>query len=247
MSSVVSTRDTFFDEILSPDSAKSLAGKNCRLEVWQHIESSGHLKSGTDWNPSCWNTSCEHVNPVAGLFSFLSGNLFIGERMVLKILEIKFRILSPFSLKTCHILAQLHYVLPCLGLVCAHSLPLCLAPCDPMAQQASLYMGFSRQDLLEWVVIPSSRGSSQPRDQTHVSHNVSALAGRFFTTSSTWEAPFGPHNSWNGWWHPCSLDEEISWGRNQAVIIQLSSCVTLDTLLNFSGLHFPSCSVRCGN
>lgn len=117
MSSVVSTRNTFFDEIPSPDSAKSLAGKNCGLEVWQHIESSGHLKSGTDWNPSCWNTSCEHVNPIAGLFSFLSGNLFMGERMVLKILEIKFRRLSPFSLKTCHILAQLHYVLPCLGLV----------------------------------------------------------------------------------------------------------------------------------
>ena len=72
--------------------------------------------------------------------------------MVLKILEIKFRILSPFSLKTCHILAQLHYVLPCLGLVSVCSFTSCLAPCDPMdyiAQQASLYVGFSRQDLLE--------------------------------------------------------------------------------------------------
>ena len=29
-------------------------------------------------------------------------------------------------------------------------------------------------------------GSSQSRDQTHVSY-VSALAGRFFTTSATWE------------------------------------------------------------
>ena len=32
--------------------------------------------------------------------------------------------------------------------------------------------------ILEWVVIPSSRGSSQPGDQTH----ISCTAGRFFTT-----------------------------------------------------------------
>ena len=35
--------------------------------------------------------------------------------------------------------------------------------------------------------MPSSRGSSQPRDQTLVSC-ISALAGGFFTTSATWEA-----------------------------------------------------------
>ena len=35
--------------------------------------------------------------------------------------------------------------------------------------------------ILEWVAIPFSRGSSQPRDQTL----VSCTAGRFFTTSAT--------------------------------------------------------------
>ena len=35
--------------------------------------------------------------------------------------------------------------------------------------------------------MPSSRGSSQPRDRTHVSVLV---AGGFFTTSTTWEAQF---------------------------------------------------------
>ena len=35
--------------------------------------------------------------------------------------------------------------------------------------QASLSMGFSQASILEWVVISSSRGSSLPRDQTHVS------------------------------------------------------------------------------
>ena len=41
--------------------------------------------------------------------------------------------------------------------------------------------------ILEWIAMPSSRGSSQPRDQTHVSMS-SALAGGFFTTNATWEA-----------------------------------------------------------
>ena len=40
---------------------------------------------------------------------------------------------------------------------------------------------------LEWVVIFSSRGSSQPRDRT-ASPVSPALAGGFFTTSATWQA-----------------------------------------------------------
>ena len=36
----------------------------------------------------------------------------------------------------------------------------------------------SQARILEWVAIPFSRGSSPPRDQTH----VSCLAGRVFTT-----------------------------------------------------------------
>ena len=38
--------------------------------------------------------------------------------------------------------------------------------------------------ILEWVVLPFSRGSSQPRDQTQVSR----IAGRFFTVWTTREA-----------------------------------------------------------
>ena len=37
---------------------------------------------------------------------------------------------------------------------------------------------------MEWVAFPFSRGSSQPRDWTHVSH----IAGRFFTSWATGEA-----------------------------------------------------------
>ena len=43
--------------------------------------------------------------------------------------------------------------------------------------------GISQARILEWVAISSSRGSSQPRDWTQVSH----IAGRFFTIGATRE------------------------------------------------------------
>ena len=53
-----------------------------------------------------------------------------------------------------------------------------------IAHQATLSMEFSRR-ILEWVLIPFSRGSSHPRDQIW----VSCIAGRFFTSWDTREAP----------------------------------------------------------
>ena len=46
--------------------------------------------------------------------------------------------------------------------------------------------GISQSRILECVVVLFSRGSSQPRDWTHISF-ISCIAGRFFTTSTTWE------------------------------------------------------------
>ena len=43
---------------------------------------------------------------------------------------------------------------------------------DSSLHQAPPSMGFSRQEVLEWVAISFSRESSQPRDQTQVSHIV---------------------------------------------------------------------------
>ena len=40
--------------------------------------------------------------------------------------------------------------------------------------------------ILEWVAMPCSKGSSRPRDQTH----ISCIAGGFFTDWATGEAPF---------------------------------------------------------
>ena len=52
---------------------------------------------------------------------------------------------------------------------------------DPMVYTVH---GILQAKILEWAAFPFSRGSSQPRDQTQVSH----LAGGFFTSWATREA-----------------------------------------------------------
>ena len=55
----------------------------------------------------------------------------------------------------------------------------CPALCDPMDSNLpdSCVHGILQARILEWVAVPFSRGSSQPRDQTQVFR----IAGRFFT------------------------------------------------------------------
>ena len=55
-----------------------------------------------------------------------------------------------------------------------------------VAHQAPLSMGILQARILEWVAIPSSRGSSWPRDQTCASC-ASCIAGRLFTFWATGE------------------------------------------------------------
>ena len=55
-----------------------------------------------------------------------------------------------------------------------------------IARQASLVRGILQGRIVVWVATSFSRGSSQPRDWTHVSY-VSCIAGGFFTTRATWE------------------------------------------------------------
>ena len=88
---------------------------------------------------------------------------------------------------------------------------LCLTLCNPMdcSLPGSSVNGILQARILEWVAVPFSRGSSQPRDQTRVSHiaggslpseppgklkttgvggQVSSTAGKFFTIWTTREA-----------------------------------------------------------
>ena len=59
-------------------------------------------------------------------------------------------------------------------MVCMHakSLRLCLTLCEPMDHSlpGSSIHGILQPKMLEWVTLPSSRESSQPRDRTHVSY-----------------------------------------------------------------------------
>ena len=58
----------------------------------------------------------------------------------------------------------------------------CPTFCDPVDYTVR---GILWARILAWVAFPFSRGSSQPRDPTQVSR----IAGRFFTSRATSEAP----------------------------------------------------------
>ena len=64
---------------------------------------------------------------------------------------------------------------------------LCPILCNPMDYTVH---GILQARILEWVAFPISRGSSQPRNQTQVSH----IAGGFFTSWATRE----PQEYWSG-------------------------------------------------
>ena len=55
----------------------------------------------------------------------------------------------------------------------------CPTLCDPMdcSPPGSSVHGIPQARIPEWGAIPFSRGSSQPKDRTH----VSGIAGEFFT------------------------------------------------------------------
>ena len=71
----------------------------------------------------------------------------------------------------------------------AKSLQSCPTLCDPVdcSLPGSSVQGILQERILEWIAMPSSRGSSWARDPTRISC-VSCIAGRFFT-----------------WWAICSF------------------------------------------
>ena len=70
-----------------------------------------------------------------------------------------------------------------------------LTLCNPMgcSLPGPSVHGILQARILEWVAMPSSRSSSQPKDPA--SRKFPALAGRLFTTSATWEA----HSNYMRW------------------------------------------------
>ena len=104
-----------------------------------------------------------------------------------------------------------------------------------VARQAPLSRGILQARTLEWVAMPSSRGSSQLRDRTQVSRT----AGRFFTNWATREAvktmidEINAHESgilhlvWASLSLACPL-------RYRTMIIQLSSVQSLSRVRLFA-------------
>ena len=76
---------------------------------------------------------------------------------------------------------------------CAQSLQSCPTLCSPMdcSLSGSSVHGIFQARILEWVAMPSSRGSSQPRDWTSVSC-VSCVTRGFLTTELP-EKPLTQH------------------------------------------------------
>ena len=57
-----------------------------------------------------------------------------------------------------------------------------------VTHQAPLSMGFFVAKILQWAAMPSLQGSSQSKEQSASLMSLE-LAGRFFTSSATWEVP----------------------------------------------------------
>ena len=70
-----------------------------------------------------------------------------------------------------------------------HAPLLCLTLCNPMdcSPPRSSVHGILQAGILECVAMPSSKGSSWPRDWAHVSC-ISYIAGGFFSHWATWAA-----------------------------------------------------------
>jgi len=71
----------------------------------------------------------------------------------------------------------------CVCVLVAQSCPTLGNPMDYKPPGSSVH-GILQERILEWVAIPSSRGSSQPRNQIH----VSSITGVFFTIWAIREA-----------------------------------------------------------
>ena len=81
---------------------------------------------------------------------------------------------------------------PAQACVCVYSVTQsCPTLCDPMdcSPPDSSVHGILQARIMEWVAMPSSRGSFQPRDWTH----ISCIASRFFTVWATREDKLSNH------------------------------------------------------
>ena len=89
----------------------------------------------------------------------------------------------------------------------AHSCPTLWDPRDYSPPVSSVH-GILQSRILEWVVIPFSRGSSQPRDWTQ----VSCIAGIFFTVWATRDSSLATPSLKLIFWSPIPVPLAICTG-----------------------------------
>ena len=120
-----------------------------------------------------------------------------ARKMVILILSLKFgfflimvlhKFLFKIHVEKCYLLWLLSFLLPLKLCAVLQSCPTLCNAMDRNPPGASVH-GILQARTLEWVAVPSSRGSSWPRDWSCLSYISYALAGRFFTARVTWEAP----------------------------------------------------------
>ena len=116
----------------------------------------------------------------------------------------------------------------------AKSLQSCPTLCDPMhcSQPDSSVHGILQARILEWVAVPSCRGSSWPRDWTCVSY-ISCIGRQVLHTSATWEAfvilyfPFNFSYSLFNTQFWCSFSKTRVWFTcSSSVLVPMIACVT---------------------
>ena len=102
--------------------------------------------------------------------------------------------------------------------VCAKLLQWCLILCNSMdcSPPGSSVHGILQARILEWVAMPCSRGSSQPRDQTQVS--------RIAADSLPCEPPWKPMNTGVGCPIPPSGDLPDLGIKLESPALQMDSC-----------------------
>ena len=150
---------------------------------------------------ACWIHPLQHFFSLDTLFFPKIPFLFLKILLLYQSFTPNLTIPLPFFIKTnpnsswgyqkpCGICSHPNHSYPCCCLATKSSTILC-NPMDCSPPGSSLH-GISQARILEWVAIPFSRVSSQPRDQTPISC-ISCLAGVFCTTEPPGKPLFLPH------------------------------------------------------
>ena len=156
----------------------------------------------------CWVLSLPHVLP------FLEWQQVAHTWPHIYKLGLHATLFQPLTLCSCYV----PVIWPCCPCVLGHLSRVWLsATLWTVAHQAPLFKGILQARILEWVAMPPPGGLPDPGIRT-TSLTSPAWAGRFFTTSTTWEASIYPLWRTNYWgiWLDVYIFQEITEVKDKA-------------------------------